>query len=377
MTILIIARGIPDSTNAQWGSFEFDQAKALADLGHHVIIAAVDSRFRWVNRKIGLTKRTINTITTYNLFLCPSAILKVFSARFKEAFKLWQWQKMANIIAKHEGKIDIIYTHYLFNTYYATKTLNRFNAPIVAIEHWSELNKEPLNERVLRMANYAYPKVTKLLTVSKPLQERIHQLFGIQAEVVHNMLGSEFTYAPDNTPHPFTLVCVGSLLPVKNHKLLIQALHQLQLDKPWQLLIIGEGPERSALQQQINKASLQEQIHLLGLKNKAQIAEILHHCDVFVLPSISENFSVAVLEALACGLPVIASITGGIRECIDNSNGLLFEVNDVDGLAKAINHMFLHLTEYDRQAIAENCQKQFSAPVIAQQLTTIFQQCLQ
>ena len=101
--------------------------------------------------------------------------------------------------------------------------------------------------------------------------------------------------------------------------------------------------------------------------------QILQHSDIFILPSRGENFSVAVLEALACGMPVIASICGGIRECIDSKNGLLFPVNDTYALAKSIQKMVKDINKYDRKAIAEDCQARFSSEVIAKQLIQIFE----
>ena len=373
MTILIISRGIPSQKDPLWGNFEFDQAKALAALGHTVIIASVDIRFRLQWRKIGLTCQDINGIHTYNLFVCPRAIIGLFGNRAKEKYTAWLWHRMEKTILAKEGKIDIIYPHYLSGSHKAVNYLKGIHAPIVAIEHWSELNREPMNPAIEKMAKTTYPYVDKLLTVSEPLSQRIRSKFNIPSVVVHNMVGSEFNYLEAQTSKKFTFVSVGSLFPNKNHTLLISALIKLNLPKDtWQLIIVGEGKERNKLQRQINESGLSENIHLPGVKNKQEIARLLNESHVFVLPSISENFSVAVLEALACGMPVVASICGGIRECINEKNGLLFEVNDINGLAKCLKHMYEHYSDYDRQAISDDCKARFSPEVIAKQLETIF-----
>ena len=109
------------------------------------------------------------------------------------------------------------------------------------------------------------------------------------------------------------------------------------------------------------------------IEEALDVAKILKNSSIFLLPSRNENFSVAVLEALACGLPVIASICGGIRECINEKNGLLFPVDDVEKLAQSILYAVQHLDKYDRKAIAEDCQARFSPEVIAKQLTQIFE----
>ena len=374
MNILMISRGIPSPRDAQYGGFEFDQAKALTSMGHHVTVVAVDTRFRFYWRKIGLTARVQDGIRTYNLFYCPAAILGLLGRRFRKSVIRRQWNKLARIIAEEKHPVDIIYAHYLFNAYYAVQCFKEFHAPVVGMEHWSELNREPMKRNVVRMAEYTYPRLAHLLAVSEPLKARIQEKFGIQATVVHNMVGKEFTYTASQAKEPFTFICVGSLFPVKNHALLIAALAKAKLPRDkWQLILVGEGDERLALQTQIMKEGLTKNVHLVGLKNKQEIAQLHNNSHVFVLPSRSENFSVAVLEALACGLPVVASICGGIKECIDEKNGLLFEVDDVKGLTQCLEHMYTHYQEYDRQAIAKDCQARFSAEVIARQLTDIFE----
>ena len=109
------------------------------------------------------------------------------------------------------------------------------------------------------------------------------------------------------------------------------------------------------------------------MKTKQEIVNILCESNAFVLPSRSENFSVAVLEALSAGLPVVATLCGGIKECIDEKNGLLVPVEDTNALADAIVNICKNIDNYDRKAIAENCKQRFAPSVIAKQLTGIFE----
>ena len=378
MNILILSRGIPSANDPQNGSFEFDQAKALKKLGHNVIIAAVDSRLRFKKRNWGLSLFNKEDIHCYNYFLCPGAISGLLGIKFKNRLKARQWQTIEKKIIQNEEHIDVIYAHYLFNTYFAVNAFKYLKAPIVAIEHWSALNQEPMPYEVDRMAQLTYPHLSKILAVSEPLKMRIQQKFNVNPIVVHNMVGKDFIYHPTSQKKLFSYICVGSLFPIKNHALLVAALAKLSIPKDkWELNIIGEGKERKNLQNQIDACGLTKNIHLVGSKNKVEIAQMLNDSDAFVLPSRSENFSVAVLEALACGLPVVASICGGIRECINEKNGLLFEVDDVEGLALHLKYMFEHHKDYDRQAIADDCKARFSSEVIARQLTEIFEEVVQ
>ena len=164
----------------------------------------------------------------------------------------------------------------------------------------------------------------------------------------------------------------------KGYDLLISAFERLKLPKDkWELLIIGDGEERANLQTQIGRVGLSDNIQLVGKKDKSQIMEILLKSDVFVLPSRSENFSVAVLEALCMGMPVVASICGGIKECVDSSNGLLFPVDDIDSLSHAIQEMYIGYSRYDRERIAQESRARFSPEVIAKQLTEVFEKTIQ
>jgi len=377
MTILILSRGIPTPSDAQWGSFELDQAKALTRLGHKVIVAAVDTRFRFFWRKLGFSIHEVQGVKTYNLFLCPSAIVNLLGKSVCEKFVAWQWSKMIERILKNEGEIDLIYPHYLFNTYKAVHYLKDLHAPIVAIEHWSEMNKEPLPAEVKRMAETSYPQVQDIITVSKSLQARLKQLFNLDAHVVYNMVGEEFHYSPLPQAAKIRFIATGSLIYRKGFDLFAKAFSKLNLPKDkWELIIIGEGEERANLQKQIDAGGFSDNIHLVGSKNKIEIAKMLNESDVFVLPSRSETFGVVYIEAMACGLPVIATPCGGPEEFVNEKNGLLVPVDDVNALAAAIKHMYEHHQDYNRQAIADNCQARFSSEVIAKQLTKIFEKVI-
>jgi glycosyltransferase involved in cell wall biosynthesis len=246
----------------------------------------------------------------------------------------------------------------------------------VAIEHWSEINKDTLIPEAKKIGNSTYHHVDQLICVSESLKQMVKKHFNQDSIVVHNMIAKAFCNSNFDsiTNKKIQFVATGSLIYRKGFDLLPKAFSMLDLpNEQWELTIIGEGNEYGNLTQQIHSTSLQNNIHLVGIKTKEQIAKILKNSSIFLLPSRNENFSVAVLEALACGLPVIASICGGIRECINETNGLLFPVDDVEKLAQSILYAVQHIDKYDRKAIAEDCQARFSPEVIAKQLTQIFE----
>jgi glycosyltransferase involved in cell wall biosynthesis len=376
MYILLISRGIPSKKDPLWGCFEFDQARALRSIGHKVVVLSVDERVRFYRRKIGLMHKVVDGIDCYNYCLLPKKISELFGFNFSSKVSFAHYDFLLKKIIKEHGTPDIIYSHYLTTSYVATLLKKKWNIPLVAIEHWSEINKDKLNSWVKKVGQLTYNNVDRLISVSLSLQDRIVQHFGVNSLVIHNMVGADFFNQKNkfNFDGKIRFVTTGRLVYGKGFDLLPRAFAKLNLPKDkWEMNIIGGGEEYDNLQKQINELKLQDNIHLLGQKTKAEVVDILKISNAFILPSRAENFSVAVLEALACGLPVISSICGGIRECIFDFNGLLFPVDDVDALADAIKYMFDNYQSYDRQKIAEDCKNRFSPEVIAHQLTDVFE----
>jgi glycosyltransferase involved in cell wall biosynthesis len=376
MYILLISRGIPSKKDPLWGCFEFDQARALRSIGHKVVVLSVDERVRFYRRKIGLMHKVVDGIDCYNYCLLPKKISELFGFNFSSKVSFAHYDFLLKKIIKEHGTPDIIYSHYLTTSYVATLLKKKWNIPLAAIEHWSEINKDKLNSWVKKVGQLTYNNVDRLISVSLSLQDRIVQHFGVNSLVIHNMVGADFFNQKNkfNFDGNIRFVTTGRLVYGKGFDLLPRAFAKLNLPKEkWEMNIIGGGEEYDNLQKQINELNLQDNIHLLGQKTKAEVVDILKISNAFILPSRAENFSVAVLEALACGLPVISSICGGIRECIFDFNGLLFPVDDVDALADAIKYMFDNYQSYDRQKIAEDCKNRFSPEVIAHQLTDVFE----
>lgn len=376
----MIARGYPSPRDAQWGCFEQDQADALASIGHDVVVLSVDSRLRWYMRKPGTTHRLRKGVHYYNCFWLPEKLSNLLGGtRLSDYVKKVQITKLYETAIKRHGSPDVLYGQFFFNSYLALHLRDKYGVPVVGIEHAARFNEDHLDAETLRLSTYTYAHVDETIAVSESLSNSLKRHFGVKPVVVHNMAGPEFVFNPSapRDSRKLTFVSTGSLVPRKGFDLLIEALSQCGLPQDsWQLNLIGDGESRDQLQKQIQHCGLQGSVHLLGHHTKTEIAHYLQQADVFILPSRNENFSVAVLEALACGLPVIASICGGIRECIDERNGLLFPVDDKEALVSALRYMYHHYKDYDRRQIAEDCQNRFSTETIAKKLTAVFEKAV-
>lgn len=377
MKIYFFARGVPSKREPQWGNFEFDQALALKNLGHEVVILSVDTRFRTYYRKFGITREIQEGIPCYNLFagsFWGRVLIKLSMPLHYRTIQFFALRILKNVI-KQEGKPDIVYGHYLCGCSMALAVKRKYGIPAVGIEHWSELGYSNIKKSVMKEALQTYPYMDCQLVVSSALKENIKKQIGMDTIVINNMVGREFNYIPsDRTDEKVRFVTTGNLLPVKGYDNLIQSFSMLQLPKDkWELNIIGGGKEHDNLQILINEQGMQQNVHLCGRKNRVGVIEQLHHSDVYVMSSRSETFGVAAIEALACGLPIVATDCGGARDFVTEENGKICQVNNVNGLAEAISYMYENFKKYDREKIAEDCQNRFSSMAIGRQLEQVFE----
>ncbi len=156
------------------------------------------------------------------------------------------------------------------------------------------------------------------------------------------------------------MLSIGSLNKTKNHALLINTFAEIATSKnSWHLYIIGEGEQQQSLEKQIADLKLKEKVTLLGLLAPDSISQWLKAADIFVHPSQNEGTPNVLLEAMASGLPVVASKVGGIPELIqDNTEGLLFESGSKKELKEKLNRLIQN--KQLQKVLAENAPKKIS-----------------
>jgi sugar transferase (PEP-CTERM/EpsH1 system associated) len=220
---------------------------------------------------------------------------------------------------------------------------------VVHSEHGLEsdaMRREPWRRRCLRRLGYEL--ASRVFSVSYQLRDLHSRRTGFAAHkigVIHNGVDNS-RFFPDAAArafvrrdlglaeHEFCIGCVGNLLPVKDHMTLLKGAAALAgRCRNWRLLMIGEGTERPRLEAFVNAhPEWRKHVSFLGLSNR--VPELLNAMDVYVLPSIAEGISNSLLEAMASGLPVVATVTGGNPEVVvDGESGLLFPVGDSGSLA--------------------------------------------
>ena len=196
--------------------------------------------------------------------------------------------------------------------------------------------------------------VDKIVTVSKNLKNRLINEIKIKPEkIIHipngvdtnkfNIYRKEFTRKKFGfKKEDFIIGIVARLDPIKNHKTLISAFKEIVTIHPnTNLVIVGDGPLRNKLENQTYQLSINNKVIFMGERN--DVPEILKTFDIFVLPSLNEGMSNTILEAMATGIPVIASNVGGNPELVvDERTGFLFPSNDVESLVQKIKTYILH-----------------------------------
>lgn len=373
MKVLIIARGYPTEKYKMNGIFEFDQAKALVEAGIEVVYAAVDVRSirRW--RKWGYESFEQDGVQVEAINIPGGRIPKTILRKMR----MHGLKNLYNRIEKKYGKSDVIHSHFLNYGNIATKVLAKQNIPILPTEHLSAMNNKVLEPSLITLGSETYPKVDKLITVSEALANNIERKFGVKATVIPNMVDTESFNYINRKNDDYVFVSTGGLIPRKNMDMIVDSFNIAFKDKKKvKLYIFGEGAERSKLEQMIAEYQLTEQIFLMGLRDRKEIAKRMHESDCFVLASKLETFGVAYIEALAAGLPVIATNCGGPEEFVHKDNGILIEVDDAEALTNSMLKMYRESNKFDRKKISKEMVDKFSPETIAKRLTEIYRDVL-
>jgi len=170
---------------------------------------------------------------------------------------------------------------------------------------------------------------------------RAHGAPRARVHVIRNGIDTDVFHPAGEPRHraggPLRIGAVGRLVPVKGFDVLIEAVRRLTPDLDAEFVVVGEGPERSALEQQAQGLPVR---FPGGLHDPSAVADFLRTLDVFVLPSRSEGLPNVVLEAAACGLPVVSTRAPGIEGAA--SDLVLVEPDDAAGLAAALTSQALH-----------------------------------
>ncbi|HQR33978.1 MAG TPA: glycosyltransferase family 4 protein [Blastocatellia bacterium] len=243
------------------------------------------------------------------------------------------WETVQRLHA--EQPIDLIDAHYVYpDGYAATLIGERLNVPVVITARGTDINLFSQMRLIRPKIVAALNRAAGIIAVSEALKQRMIEL-GISAEkiaVIRNGVDRDVFYPRDRrdirqrlkqNPEDRILLSVGALVSLKGFDRLIEAMALLNgagQGSRLKLFIIGEGPERRALEAQISNLNLTDCVHLIGAKPQCDLADWYSAADLFCLASHREGCPNVVVEALACGVPVVAADVGGVAELIGSRN---------------------------------------------------------
>ena len=247
---------------------------------------------------------------------------------------------------------DIVHTHAWGTLLEGLIAARLARIPVVVHGEHGTLQLRP-HQRWLQ--RHGWGRVDRVLSVSTRLTDKMAREIGFPAERITTIrngvdltrfsrLARADARATLNLPADAVVIgTVGRLVPVKDQASLLQAVRHLHDDGLFPTVILaGEGPLRQALEAQIETLRLEQQVRLLG--HRPDVETVLAALDVFVLSSASEGLSNTILEAMATGVPVVATAVGGADELvIDGSTGLLVPPKDPQALAAALARMLRDL----------------------------------
>ncbi|HZK28569.1 MAG TPA: glycosyltransferase [Thermoclostridium sp.] len=372
MYVLFISSGNPTPRYPSNFIFIHDQARALVASGINVVYASVDTRSFRRLRKWGIVRKSSDNVDiwTINIPLGP------IPGKLSHRIAYWGLKRLYRTIELEYGRPALLHAH--FANFIAARLKNEMKIPFVITEHFSGINANRIKKSLFEYTNYAYNQADKLIAVSPSLAEKIKQNFNQDATYIPNIVDIDtFQYKDNKRSSTFNFVSTGRLIGLKRMDLLIETFYGAFNNIPnVNLTIFGEGPERKRLEKIIDLYNLNDRVRLKGLCSRKTIADKYAQSDCFVLASQSETFGVAYIEALAMGLPVIATRSGGPEVFVNKNNGIMTDVDNLEQLTAALLFMYENAENYNKVDIAKNTVRKFSPESVSKQIIDVYKKVL-
>jgi N-acetyl-alpha-D-glucosaminyl L-malate synthase BshA len=308
--------------------------KALAARGHQIHFIAYSMPFRLGHVTESIYFHEVN-VTSYPLFEYPPYSLSLTS-------------KMVDIVRYEQ--LDLLHVHYAVphatSAVLARQILAKqgLHIPVVTTLHGTDITIVGQDPSFAPVVNYSINESDGVTAVSDYLRQETLAHFDVQKdiEVIPNFVDMN-RFRRTNKEHFKRALCpngekvlvhVSNFRPVKRAPEVVEVFHRLREEGlAVKLLLVGDGPDRVPAEHLARRLGVYEDVRFLG--KQEPVEEILSIADVFLIPSGSETFGLAALEAMACGVPVVASDIGGLPELVvDGKTGFLCPLGDVDAFTE-------------------------------------------
>ena len=396
------------------GTFQNDQAKVLIKAGHKVSVISVQLKyslpmiakaiiFRFIGKRPANATKHLKFSELLSLgwqkIFYPEKFIKKEYLNDLEIYRAegfymkapsprsdYKYWIKAGMIAfdryiKENGRPEIIHAHNaLYAGLLAERIFESYQIPYMITEHSSYFSRNLYDSSLLPKAKSVFEKARIATAVSPFLIKCLEDIFPAVTkwQLLPNVADPAFEEKPlqkNSNTERFIFLHIANLIPLKQQSLLIEAFHEaFNTDENVQLEFAGEGESFSHLQQMINYLGEKGRIHLLGRLSKEAIFEKLNNVQVVCLPSEYETFGVSLLEAILRGVPVIASRCGGPDDIISEENGILFTVNDKNGLKQALHTIKNKYPQYNSESIKRAAIQKFGSASFLNKLENYYRQ---
>ncbi len=331
-------------THGGSGVVASELAIGLAERGHEVHIVSYATPFRLQGFHPNLFMHEVG-FATYPLLKYPPYALALAT-------------KLVDLAESFH--IELIHAHYAMphatSAYLAKQIMDSQGLKTVTTLHGTDITLVGADASFKKVIKFAIEESDGVTAVSDYLKQRTIEEFGIQQEirVIPNFIDparpalsrdmcSRETYAPDGEK---ILIHASNFRPVKRAEDVVRIFARVQELLPARLVLVGDGPDLRKTQQLVSDLNLSDKVHFLGEQD--QLEPLLSCADLFLLPSEQESFGLTALEAMNCGVPVIATEIGGLPEIVAHGEtGYLFPVGETERMAEAAAALLLDREQHE------------------------------
>jgi N-acetyl-alpha-D-glucosaminyl L-malate synthase BshA len=288
-------------------------------------------------------------------------------------------------------RLDILHVHYAVPhataAFLAREMIRgQHDLRVVTTLHGTDITLVGQERSFYTVTKFSIERSDAVTAVSAYLRDETYKAFlcdGCGIDVIPNFINPTEYYPCEDAPcrsafaPPDTkvLMHISNFRPVKRVPDVVRIFAEVRKRIPAVLVLVGDGPERPAVEAEAEQLGVTTHVRFLGKVDA--VADLLRAADLFLLPSASESFGLGALEAMACGVPVVASRVGGLPEVVeDGEAGVLVPVGDTHGMAQAALEL-LEPTRWQRASKASvSCAARFDEAKIVPQYEALYQRVL-
>lgn len=386
MHVLIIPSWYPETPEDVDGIFFRLQAQALQRSGLKIgVTAPVFRSMRGkpasvVNGGYGIRSYTEENIPTYvykSMYFFPR-LPYLDRHRWVRA----GWKLFEHYVRDH-GTPDIIHAHSMNHAGILAQQIHaKTGIPFVLTEHSSTYARKLIRNWQRPAMLQSAQQCSARIAVSKDFCRLLETEYGgLDWQYIPNSLSPAFIRPVDLANKPknadFTFCSVAHLNYNKGFDILLPAFAEaLKTHPDLKLKIGGTGLIASQLHNLAAELGLENSVEFLGGLQNDQVLDLMFRSDAFVLASRNETFGVVFIEALSQGLPVAATRCGGPQTIINENNGILVPVGDVQALAGALVSLYENRSRYDAQTLRADCLSEFGEEAVVRQITAVYETIL-